>query len=90
MTRKLKFWNYMLFVSRKPDGSSYERTMQLYASVCAYSQKDAIQLLAEKGHTISLYEFRMMWSNCWGTSMDNVEPQRGLWIEFEKDKPEKV
>jgi hypothetical protein len=34
---------------------------------------------------------RDYFSDCgWGSTMDGVTPERGIWIEFEKDKPVKV
>jgi hypothetical protein len=77
--RKLKVWNGMVFIGRK----------QVPASFCAYSQKDAVALLNETGLAYTTGEIRNYWSPCWGNSMDGIERERGLWIEMERDKPER-
>ena len=90
MPRKLKVWNgYLMFHrdnERKPLPGG--RSCQLHTSVCAYSQKDAVELIREYGFRhMSLHEFRDYWSPCWGYSMAGIEPERGIWAEFERGKP---
>jgi len=77
--RKLKVWNGLVWLNRK----------QISSSICAYSQKDAVNLLNELGFSFTLGEFRDYWPPCWGNSMDGIEPERGLWIEMERGKPER-
>ncbi len=86
MTRKrsLKVWNGL--VCEVVEG----KLRQCPASVCAYSQKDAITLLGQLKYPTTLYEFRMMWSDCWGNSMNAIVPERGLWLEYQKNKPERA
>lgn len=82
--RKLKFWNGRIFLGING------RRNQVYANICAYSQKDAIALLEEQGEHTSLYELREWWSDCWGNSMKDVVPKRGLWVELEDGVPTEV
>lgn len=91
MTRKLKKWNGLLFFTCDVQGKKIPwMKRQLPVSICAYSQKDAIKLLHEHGHTVSLSHFRSYWSNCWGCVMDVIEPERGVWVEFNRGMPVKI
>ena len=92
MARKLKKWNGMLFFHQDDKGKKIPlRKTQLKVSICAYSQKDAVSLLHEHGYNNEkLHHLREYWSNCWGNSMDGIEPERGMWVEFEMGKPVKV
>lgn len=86
--RKLKVWNGTLAFSQDAEGRELSgNRCQRDVSLCAYSQKDAIALLEEYGHPMSLYEFRDFWADCWGNSMTGVERERGIWVEYERDKP---
>lgn len=66
--------------------------------VCAYSKADAVRLLKEAGYeTMSIVEFNTYWSKgCWGNSMDDVIPERGVWFQRKNSgghvegKPERV
>lgn len=85
MTRKrsLKVWTGLVRVSGK--------TGQLSANVCAYSQKDAIDLINSfSPYSSTVHELRNYWSDCWGNSMNDIVPERGLWIEYQRGKPERV
>jgi hypothetical protein len=83
--RSLKVWNGLIATTVAG------KFKQCTANVCAYNQKDAIELLASfDNYSISLYEFRMMWSDCWGTSMNDIVPERGIWVEYQTNKPERV
>lgn len=82
VVRKLKVWNGNTFISYKG------KMLQAHCNVCAYSQKDAVELIGEYTYgKISLGEFRNYWAPCWGNSMDGIERERGVWIEFERDVP---
>jgi len=83
--RKLKVWNGLVLSRVKG------KTTQLHANVCAYSQKEAVEILnSYSQYSQSLYYFRLMWSDCWGNSMNDIVPERGLWVEFPGMKPERV
>lgn len=82
MSRNLKVWNGGLYIRHKGD------VIQAHGNVCAYSQKDAVELIGEHAaYEISLGYFRAYWSNLWGNSMDGIERERGLWIEFGQGVP---
>ena len=79
--KKLKIWN----------GRTNNCKGHLY--VAAFSQKDACDLVneayrKEKGYVdrsdiapYSLNEVRNYWHpNCWGTAMDGITPERGVWL----------
>jgi hypothetical protein len=53
-----------------------------HAYVGAYTQKHAIELLQQAGHTsMSQSEMSIYWSKgCWGTAMDGIKPQVGVWV----------
>jgi len=70
--KKLKIWNGRGDF-RKLDGHLY---------VCAYTQKDAIELLTKAGHErMTTRELNTYWSaNCWGTPMAGITPERGVWF----------
>lgn len=55
-----------------------------HAYVAAYSRADARRVIFEyAGNMPSDGELRDCWhADCWGNSMDGVEPKRGLWISF--------
>lgn len=84
--RKLKVWNGDL-IFNEPD---LEGRPQLHVSICAYSQKDAVELLRGHGHRVTLHEFRGYWIGCWGNSMDGIEPERGMWVEYERYVPTRI
>jgi len=84
--RRLRLWNGHVFFYRVRYEEGDRERRQFHANVCAYSQKDAVALLEEFGMHESLYHFRGYWSPCWGDSMDEVEPERGVWIEFERSQ----
>lgn len=73
MPRKLKIWNGRWNAGRQP--------IHIYA--CAYSVRDLNELLQELGlERVSQSEIRDYWvRDCWGRSMDGIEPERGIWIE---------
>lgn len=69
---------------------NHKQAAQLEVSLCAYSQKDAVALLAEHEHPTTLHEFRGYWNDCWGNSMDGIERERGIWVEYENDIPIRI
>ena len=62
------------------------------ASVGAYSREDARRMIEEYcGVKPSVSELRDYWSPVWGLAMEGIEPERGLWIQWDwKYAPEKV
>lgn len=51
--------------------------------VAAYSRADAVRLINEAlgWRAVSDSELRDYWSECWGTPMEDITPERGLWIK---------
>lgn len=92
MARALKVWNGGAY-SVLPQ-SQWKRghdSAHIYA--CAHSVADLRQLCVELGlHAVAASEVRGYWSNCWGRSMDGIEPERGIWIcyGYGKEKPQRV
>lgn len=93
MIRKLKLWN----------GRDWDCRGHLY--VCAYSQKDAVDLLNQAYRKIrgyenrpdinptTLCEIRKYWnSKGWGRSMDGITPERGVWWSKEArlENPQRI
>ncbi len=72
--KKLKIWN----------GRTLECRGHFYA--CGYSKNDVLKMLneyADKNHQrdYTMYEANNFWNpNAWGTQMDGIERERGLWI----------
>lgn len=82
--RKLKVWNgHLLFINSDEGALSKDK----HVNICAYSQEDALALLSEYGHSMTLGYFRNYWFNCWGNSMDGIEMERGIWVEFREGIP---
>lgn len=82
--KTLKVWN-----GRWQDNSRG----QLHFYVCAYSMKDAIDMMNEyKGYKyMTRYEANLYWSECWGDSMEGIKQEKGLWIQKDRfSKPERV
>lgn len=76
MAKKLKLWN----------GRGYIPKTHLY--ICAHSKADAVRMLLEiypaRGW---LYEINNYYSpDCWGDAMDNITPERGIWLTQEQDR----
>lgn len=79
--RKLKIWN----------GRTNDCKGHLY--VAAYSQKDCVDIANAAYRKLkgwedrpdiapyALNEIRNYWSpDCWGTPMDGIAPERGVWM----------
>ncbi len=53
-----------------------------HAYVAAYSQADARRVCEELGYQLTASELKVYWSHgCWGTRMDGITPERGLWLQ---------
>jgi len=91
MPRKLKVWNG-LCINRKSIKDdprwtvvAFNQTPSMY--VCAYSRADARRVVGEYFARIpSESEAKNSWSGCWGRKMDGIEPERGLWIQFDQSE----
>lgn len=70
--RKLKLWN----------GRYMQPGYQAHVFVAAHSREDVRKLFTELGlHRPSISEIAVYWSaGCWGNSMNDVTPERGVWI----------
>jgi hypothetical protein len=70
MSKKLKLWNGRWF------------DFKSHVFVAAYSQKEAIELLNNTGSKfMNLYQLKTYFSECWGTRMSGITPERGVWLE---------
>ena len=95
MARKLKVWNGRGYCANASDRDerwkSCKRNDPLHINICAHSREDARKVIEEYcGKLPSVAELRDYFSPCWGNSMNGITPERGLWIEFEMNKPVKV
>ena len=88
MAKELKLWNGRAYVLRRPDDAMWAEVREnAYQNACvaAYSRADARRVIAEYcGSDIGDSELRDYWSQGWGNSMQNVTPERGLWIDVGK------
>ena len=57
--------------------------------VCAHSKAEAVRIVNEVSRAlITVNEINVYWSNCWGNSMDGIEPEVGVWGQQHlTDKP---
>jgi len=65
---------------KKYNGRGVRRGEHLY--VAAYNRSDASRMLAKLcGRSESSWqnELRNYFSECWGDSMEGIEPRRGIW-----------
>ena len=95
MPRKLRCWNGRFCwgrVSTDPRWKDIPSNHSPHGNVCAYSRADARRVIAEyTGAVPSDNEIKEYWSDCWGNSMDGIEPERGFWVEFtDGAKPERL
>jgi hypothetical protein len=76
--RSLKLWNGRWF-----------KHQHLY--IAAYSQKDAVAAVTEvfPDARFTLHELQVYFSPCWGNSMVGVEPERGVWVQTNRETPER-
>ena len=91
--KTLKVWNGRGWACENYDDPRWVKACSVHREpphiyLCAYSLADARRVCAEYcGRLPSITELRDYWSkNCWGTPMNGVKQERGLWIEFEKHK----
>lgn len=84
--RKLKVWNGHSFLYFDEDGNRIDR-IQRHINVCAHTMKEAIELLNEFWIGETAYTFTRFWFPVWGYSMDGIEPEPGVWVEFDPGVP---
>lgn len=84
--KKLKIWN-----GRGYAGFYNGKRLEIeHFYVCAKTQKQAIELCAKMGYTLTPREIREYWNpECWGIFMQNITPEIGLWVEM-KGKPNPI
>lgn len=97
--KTLKLWNgrgYCCQTHNDPRWKTVGQNGNVHVFIAAHSMADAIRLVeAYTGyeHSSSIAsEIRVYFGkNCWGTSMDGITPERGIWIKFhENEAPIKV
>lgn len=76
--KALKLWNGRWF-----------KCQRLY--IAAYTQKDAVAAVLEvfPNARFTLYELQVYFSSCWGSSMIGIKPERGVWVQTNREKPER-
>jgi hypothetical protein len=87
--KKLKIWNGRGYSCRINSDPRWDTANDGHAFVCAYSVADALRVIAEyTGHlSASLSEIKNYWSaGCWGTPMEGITPERGLWVVFRRNE----
>jgi hypothetical protein len=91
---ELKLWNGRAYCCFKPSDKRWKGSERgaSHAYVAAYSVADALRVITEYcGHSPGRTEITKYWNEgCWGNSMDGVEPERGMWIAFERGEPVRV
>ena len=94
MAKQIKVWNGRAYCCKNwSDPRWFKNHFGAdCAFVAAYSREDARRVIEEYcGKKPSVAELRDYWSPCWGNPMKGVEPERGLWIQFEHtQKPVRV
>ncbi len=94
MAKTLKIWNGVGWGRSDYDknGNCLPTPIERYCEhvfVCAYSKAEAVRIFnAVGGDRISISEINNYWSDCWGDSMDGIEPEVGVWGQQSyNDKP---
>jgi hypothetical protein len=90
MSKELKLWNGHIYVKR--DDPRWIRPSNGHINVktyiCAYSLADALRMIKEYNPLDNTTRSRVAnyWNEgCWGCkAMKGVEPERGLWIEYDE------
>lgn len=86
--KQLKLWNgraYALRRAKDPMWEGVRHNDYQTACVAAYSRADARRVIYEYcGMDIGDPELRDYWNSGWGDRMQNVTPERGLWIDLGK------
>jgi len=93
MSKTLKVWNGRGYACAKYDDPRWKGNYHAHANVCAYSRADAAKVIEEYlgGKARGLdREIKNYWSPVWGNSMNGINKERGLWIEFERGVPTRV
>ncbi len=84
--RKVKIWN----------GNHVMRGSRDYIQVYigAHSRKHALELMDQAGFSyMGEHHFKNFFSPCWGTPMEGVEPEIGVWTapsNGPQRKPERI
>jgi hypothetical protein len=67
------------------------KSIDSHAYVGAFSKKQAVELCIQAGHKLmTMNELNVYWShNCWGNSMNGIEPQVGVWVKRFPNEPVK-
>jgi hypothetical protein len=77
MAKKLKIWN----------GRGHGKFTDSHIYVCATSQKHAAELISNATSAyVTSNEISKYYSNCWGNSMDGIEPEVGVWVSERNGK----
>ena len=100
MSKQLKLFNGKGWGHRQYDSKGnqiYDETGIKFcdhAYICAHSVAEAVRIVNEAtGKKImSMYEINVYWNKeCWGNSMDGIEPEVGVWTQqFYNDKPKRI
>ena len=95
MAKELKLWNGRGYCCKKLDDPSWDslgREGPPHAYVAAYSRADARRVIAEYcGKMPSDFELSVYWNEgTWGNYMNDVVPERGLWLAFIPRSPTRV
>lgn len=99
MAKKLKIWNgrgWGGYRYDKDGNKMYDPTGIKHcdhAYVCAHSQAEAVRIINEArgGWGMTVSELRNYWSDCWGNSMEGIEPELGVWTTQKyNDKPKRI
>ena len=76
MGRTLRQWNGIAHAVLDGDKADH------HINISAYSIADARRVCVEAGLRDPGYrEIKEYWSECWGNSMSEISPERGVWIE---------
>jgi hypothetical protein len=83
----LKLWN-----GRWSDNRPVRGCKVAHAYVAAFGRESAIEMLKRAGNTLMTpYELKIYWSKgAWGTPMQNVTPEPGVWVELEDGRIERL
>ena len=90
--RKLRIWNGRGYIVRDPNHDprwKNTRTGSVY--IAAYSRADAAKVMAEYLGRMPQgadYEIKTFFhEGAWGNSMEGIQPERGMWIQFSDNYP---
>lgn len=88
--RQLKLWNgraYCCYKQSDPRWEGNDPGRGAIISAAAYSRADLRRLIAEYcGDMPSDGELRTYFSECWGTDMAGITPERGIWLINDRAK----